>query len=419
MLQHIIDSMRQSGKNLVLLIKWMILSIIIGVIVGGVSTAFAHAMNWVTAFRAAHTWLIYLLPVGGLMIVGLYHVCHYQNDRGTNMVLSSIHSSEQVPYRMAPLIIISTLISHFFGASVGREGAALQLGGSLASLIGRVFRLDEKDRKLIVMCGMSAAFAALFGTPMAAAIFSLEVIHVGVMYYVALVPCIFAALAASQFAASMGIHPEAFNILAVPELTLNNFLLVCIIAIIVALVSIVFCMSLHTTSHYFKEYIKNPYYRILAGSGLIILLTLILQTTDYMGAGISVIEHAIAGEVVPIAFVMKIVMTAIAIGCGFKGGEIVPSFFIGATLGCLLGQLIGFEPSCAAAIGMIGMFCCVTNCPISSILISFELFGYKAVPLFLIVCAIGYYMSGYYGLYKDQLITTSKYRIDSNKENII
>lgn len=416
MFLHIYDSIKQIGRNFLRLIKWLVLALLVGMAVGGISTLFAHAMIWVTAFRSSHSWLIFLLPVGGLFIVGIYHLFRYQNDRGTNMVLSSIHSSEIVPYRMAPLIFISTLVSHFFGASVGREGAALQLGGSLGSIFGRILHLDEKDRKVMVMCGMSAAFAALFGTPMAAAIFSLEVIHVGVMYYAALVPCIFSALIASQFAAGMGIHPEEFVIGAVPELTALTAAKTVLLAVICAVVSIFFCMMLHGMETFFKKYFKNPYLRILAGSAMIILITVILGTDDYMGAGIPVIERAMEGQAAPAAFLFKILLTSIAVGCGFKGGEIVPSFFTGVTLGCCVGQLIGLEPSTAAAVGMIGMFCCVTNCPMTSILIAFELFGYKAVPFFLICNSVGYLMSGYYGLYHGQLITKSKYKLDSLKE---
>lgn len=409
---NIIDSIKEGGKNLVLLVKWLFIAIIVGVVVGGVSTLFAHIMEFVTDYRNHNTWLILLLPIGGLVIAGLYKIASNENnDRGTNMILSSILSNEQVPYRMAPMIIISTIISHLFGASVGREGAALQLGGSLGSLIGKVIRLDDADKKVVIMCGMSAAFAALFGTPMAAAIFALEVIHVGVMYYVALVPCIFSALIASQFAAGMGIHPEAFTILAIPKLTPISAVQCVILSVICAVVSIIFCMMLHGYGHFFKKYFKNIFVRVLVGSVVIVLLTIILQTSDYMGAGIGVIDRAISGEVVPTAFIFKMIFTALAIGCGFKGGEIVPSFFVGATLGCLVGKIIGFEPSTAAAVCMVGMFCCVTNCPITSILIAFELFGYKAVPFFLICNAVGYMMSGYFGLYSDQLINSSKYKI--------
>lgn len=417
MMAHIKEILSHFGKDFVRLVKWLFLSATVGVLVGFISTIFAHAMVYVTSVRNENPWLIFLLPVAGLMIVGLYHLFKYQNDRGTNIVLSSIHSNDTVPYRMAPLIVIATVLSHLTGASVGREGAALQLGGSLGSMLGAGFRLDEKDRKVVVMCGMSAAFAALFGTPMAAAIFALEVINVGVMYYAALVPCIFSALTASRFAAGMGIHPESFTIAVVPEVNFVSVTQAIVLSIICAIVSIVFCLMLHSVGHAFRKYFKNPYIRVLVGSALIIALTLILNTKDYMGAGIDIIDRAMEGDAKALAFMWKMIFTALAIGCGFKGGEIVPTFFVGATLGCVVGHLIGFEPSTAAAVGMIGMFCCVTNCPIASMLIAFELFGYQGVPFFLICTSVGYRMSGYYGLYKDQLINASKYKIDSTRES--
>lgn len=414
-IDYAIKTLRPIGRNLFILLKWLALATLVGFVAGGVSTLFAEAMTFVTAFRMEHTWLILLLPVGGIVIVTTYKLLHNENDKGTNLILAGIHSGDEVPSRVAPLIIFSTLVSHFFGASVGREGAALQLGGSLGSFIGKIIHLDEQDRKVMIMCGMSAAFAALFGTPMAAAIFAIEVVQVGIMYYAALVPCIFAALVASNFSASMGINPEAFAIKEIPDITILNMGRTVLLAIICAGVSVVFCMMLHNAGKYFKKYIENQYLRIIAGSALIILITIILGTDDYMGAGMNVIERAIEGEAAPAAFLLKMFLTALAIGCGFKGGEIVPTFFVGATLGCVVGQLIGLPASAAAAVGMVGMLCCVTNCPVASMLIAFELFGYEAAPFFLVCNAVGYLMSGYYGLYSEQTFTGSKYKFDSWK----
>lgn len=415
-IEYIVKTIKPIGRNLLLLFKWLALAVLVGLVAGGVSTLFAKAMTFVTSFRSEHSWLILLLPVGGIIIVSAYKLLKNENDKGTNLILAGIHSGGDVPSRVAPLIIFSTVVSHLFGASVGREGAALQLGGSLGNMLGRIVRLDERDRKVMIMCGMSAAFAALFGTPMAAAIFAIEVVSVGMMYYAALVPCIFAALVASNFSAGMGIHPEEFVITAVPEVTVLNMGRTVLLAVICAGVSVIFCMLLHSSGKCFKKYFKNQYIRILVGSALIILMTVLLGTDDYMGAGMNVIERAIEGEAAPMAFVFKMVLTALAIGCGFKGGEIVPTFFVGATLGCVVGHLTGLEPSAAAAVGMVGMFCCVTNCPVSSILIAFELFGYEAVPFFLVCNAVGYLMSGYYGLYSEQIFTGSKYSLDSQRE---
>lgn len=262
------------------------------------------------------------------------------------------------------------------------------------------------------MCGMSAAFSAIFGTPIAASVFSMEVASVGVMYYAALVPCVFSSLTASLFAVSMGIGPDVFALVQIPEFQILPACKVIGLGLCCAVVSALFCISLHSAGGFYKKYLKNPYIRILVSSAIIILLTILLQTSDYMGAGVPVIERAMEGTVSPPAFLLKILFTALTLAAGFKGGEIVPSFFIGATFGCLFGQLCGISPSLCAAVGMMAVFCGVTNCPITSLLISFELFGYQAVPYFLIGVSVSYLMSGYYSLYHDQKIIYSKYKTE-------
>ena len=399
-------------RNLAVFIRWGIFSAFVGLFVGAFSTLFAFCLRQVTSFRTENPWLILCLPLAGVVIVFLYGVFRYKNDKGTNMVLSSIHAEAEVPFRMAPLIFISTIITHLFGGSAGREGAALQLGGSIGQQLGKLFRFDEKDQRIVVMCGMSAAFSAIFGTPIAASIFSMEVVSVGVMYYAALVPCVFSSLVASKFANHMGIGPNVFKIRQMPLFEVIPSLKVIGLALCCAALSVVFCMALHSLGDFYRNKLKNPYIRIIVSSLVIILLTIILQTDDYMGAGVPVIQRAIQGNVEPLAFVWKIVFTALTLEAGFKGGEIVPSFFVGATFGCLFGHIVGISPSLCAAVGMMSVFCGVTNCPITSMLIAFELFGYHGVPFFLLGISVSYLMSGYYGLYHDQTIVYSKYKTE-------
>lgn len=408
--QLIVHKVKHNTKRLITSIKWVIFSIVVGIVAGSCGTAFYFALSVVTDFRMKYPWLIYFLPIGGLAIVGLYHLCKDDNDTGTNLVISAIHSGDKVPFIMAPLIFVSTLITHLFGGSAGREGAALQMGGSIGSSIGRVFRFDEKDKHVMIMCGMSAAFSALFGTPMAAAIFSMEMISVGVMYYIALVPCVISSLIAHGIASYFNVTNEFFAIENIPDFTILNSVKISALAILCALVSILFCVALHSSEALYKKYLPNKYTRVFIGGCFVIIATMLVGNQTYNGTGMSVIQSSIDGSVRPEAFLLKIIFTALTLGAGFKGGEIVPSFFIGSTFGCLFGNLTGFEPSLCTAVGMISLFCGVTNCPITSLLISFELFGYDGMPYFLLAIPFSYMLSGYFGLYRSQKIVYSKYK---------
>lgn len=391
-------------------LKWVVFSILSGIIVGSVGTLFYFGMSLVTLMRTKNPWLIFLLPIGGLMIVGLYRISHNEKDSGTNLVLSAIQSQDEIPLRMAPLIFISTLITHLFGGSAGREGAALQLGGSIGNGLGRLFGFDEKDKHIMIMCGMSAAFSALFGTPMAAAVFSMEVVSVGIMHYSALVPCVIAALIAHGIASSFGISAEHFSIVGMPNFTIRSAVIISVLAVLCALVSILFCVLLHESEFFYKKFFANPYVRAVVGGCIIIVLTLLVGDQTYNGAGMNMVGNFMKGEVIPEAFLLKMIFTALTIGAGYKGGEIVPTFFTGAAFGALFGSLTGFCPSLCTAVAMSAVFCGVTNCPITSLLISFELFGYDGMPYFLLAVSFSYMLSGYYGLYRSQKIMYSKYK---------
>ena len=406
-LQYYVSHIRRDITNL---FKWLILAVATGLIVGAVSSFFADSLKKVTSLRGIYPQIFLLLPVSGLLIVFLYQKIG-KEDGGTNQVLSTIRSQDDVPFRSAPLIFISTILTHVTGGSAGREGAAIQLGGSIGNQLGRWLKLDEEDTHVMIMCGMSAAFSAVFGTPMAAAVFSMEVISVGIMYYAALLPCVIASIIAARFATGFGINPETFHVVNIPELTVETGVKMVIVAVACAAVSIIFCMALQGVSKLYSRFFKNPYIRIVAASFIIIGITILLHTTDYMGAGNNLIELAVEkGQTRPLDFFWKMLLTALTMRAGFRGGEIVPSFCIGATFGCLMGQIIGLSPSICAAAGMTALFCGVTNCPITSILIAFELFGFHGVSYYLIAVAISYSVSGYYGLYKDQTIVYSKYK---------
>jgi H+/Cl- antiporter ClcA len=393
-------------------LKWTVISAFVGLAGGLVGVFFHKSVETATHLREQNGWLLWLLPVGGLLIVLLYRLSKVNKNIGTNEIISSIRSDEKVPAVLAPLIFVSTTITHLFGGSAGREGAALQIGGTIGYHSGRLFRLDEKDMHLIVLCGMSAVFAALFGTPLTATIFAMEVVSVGVIYYSGLVPCLFSSLVAYELSLLLGAEPVRFTLQIVPDASAVTILRIIALAALCAAVSIFFCISLHKTHSLLEKLIKNDYIRILAGGAAIIALTLFLGTRDYNGAGMDIITRAVGGEARPEAFVLKIIFTAITIGAGFKGGEIVPTFFIGATFGCAAGSLLGLDAGFSAAIGITALFCGVVNCPVSSIFLSIELFGANGVILFAIACAVTNMLSGNYGLYKSQKIMYSKLRAE-------
>ena len=391
------------------LLRWVLLGSITGVVVGVIGAMFYHGIIWATDFRTEHDYIILGLPFAGLLIVFLYRLCKDYEDKGTNLVIKSIQAGENLPITKAPLIFISTILTHLFGGSTGRESAALQMGGSIGYNLGKLFRLKEGNVKIITMCGMSAAFSALFGTPMTAAFMAMEIENVGIMYYSALVPCVISALVASGVSKYFGVVEETFAVTVVPEFSLYNAAFTGILAILCAIVSVLFCNVLKLSGRIYKKLIKNAYLRIFVGGCIVSALTFASGTRLYNGAGINVIEMAVKGDAPYIAFLLKMVFTALTLGAGYKGGEIVPALYIGATFGCLYSQLLGFDPALCAAIGMGALFCGVTNCPISSLFICFELFGFKGMPYYLLAVALSYTFSGYSSLYSSQKIVYSKF----------
>lgn len=392
------------------LLKWLLLSIVIGVAVGGIASVFAHIVTYATAFRQAHDWILFGLPIGGLVIVFIYKITGQEKNSGTNRVLAVVRSTETVmPGRVAPLILLSTAITHLFGGSSGREGAALQFGASLGDWFGRKIRLNESDRKIVTLAAMSAAFSALFGTPLAAAIFPMEVVSVGIMYYGALVPCVFSAFLAQYISVLLKVRkltvpyqvfaPQFYGIEAIKAIGL---------AVCFAISGTIFCILLHTCEHKFKQWISNPYLRVAAGGIAVIVLRFVVQTDAYLGLGGEVIDASFHDPMGFEMFLLKMLFTCLTLCAGFKGGEIVPTLFIGATLGSALSSAAGLPPDICAACGMVGVFCAVTNSPVSSLLIAFELFGATGMPFYCVVIAVSYLLSGYQSLYHEQKIMYSK-----------
>lgn len=398
------------GKMLLSFVKWIIIAAVVGTFVGIVGVFFHICVEKATEIRVEMPWLIWLLPIGGAAIVFLYKKTGMEKDRGTNLVLDAVRSNEPLNIKTAPLIFVSTVITHLFGGSSGREGAALQIGGSIASYIGTHIKLDEKDQRIITMCGMAAGFSALFGTPVAAVVFAMEVVSVGVMYYSAIVPCIIASAVGAYIASVFDIAPTSFSIIgSIPTIELLTIFKVIVLAVLCAAVSMLFCLTLKKT-HKLYDKIPNKTAAAMVGGLAVAILTFIIGTTDYNGAGMDVIGRAVAGEAEYEAFILKIIFTALTLGAGFKGGEIVPTLFVGATFGNVAGKLLGLGGSFGAGLGMAALFCGVTNCPLTSLILSIELFGTEGLIYYAVACAVSYKLSGYYGLYSAQKIVYSKHR---------
>lgn len=410
MIENIKENLLASRVYIKIMIKWIILGTLTGFLCGGVGIAFHYAVSYVTSFRTHNAYIIYGLPIAGLIIVFLYKLAKMDPDAGTNMIISSIRSEDKPPIVLAPLIFVGTVLTHLCGGSSGREGAALQIGGSIGAFIGKIIKLDENDLKVITMCGMSGVFSALFGTPLTATIFCMEVISVGIIYYAAFFPCMISSLIAAGLAKYFGIMGEHYHIVVVPNTSLESLIKVAVLAALCAGLSIIFVVAMHKAHWLYEKLFKNEYLRVFAGGVIIIVLTLLVGTNAYNGAGMPIIEEAFTGTVRPEAFLLKIIFTAFTLGAGFKGGEIVPTFFIGATFGNLVASIMGLNTGFGAAIGLVSMFCSVVNCPIASIFLSVELFGSSNMVLFAIACGVSYLLSGYYGLYSSQKIVYSKLR---------
>lgn len=401
-LEAILPTLRTLGQ-------WLVLSGLAGAACGLAGAAFTWCVAQATALRGAHPWLLFCMPLAGLVIVFSYRAAGMENDSGTNQIIASVRGGERPPVRLAPLIFLGSVLTHLTGGSAGREGAALQIGGSISAGIGRLLRLGDRNTNTIIQCGMAGLFSALFGTPLTATVFAMEVVNVGHFRYAALFPCLLSALVANAIPRSLGLPAEAYHLGGLPQLGPVSLLQCGALAVLAALVSIAFCVLMHEAGHLYKKYIPNQYLRSLAGAALVILLTLLEGSGDYNGAGGHIIELAVEGQVrVPWAFLLKMIFTALTLGAGFRGGEIVPTLFIGSTFGCAMGPLLGLDPAFGAAVSMIALFCGVVNCPLASIFLAIELFGGEGLLFFALACSLSFLVSGRYSLYSSQNIVYSK-----------
>ena len=399
------------GSYIRTFLTWSILGILLGVLGGSIGAGFHHALHFVTHLRETNFWLIYLLPIGGLLSVSVYHLFKLQENRGTNEIIDAILHARPVKILVAPAIFIATCITHLLGGSAGREGAALQLGGSTASMLGRILKLSENEQKALVTAGMSAVFAGLFGTALTACLFSLEFVYVGTILSPALLPSFLAAYCASRVSSFFGVHAETYILDNLTVITTANMWKFLILAICISILGIVMCKFFHQAEHLAKKHLPNTWIRISVGGIIIICMTLLVGDQRYNGAGMNMALAAIGGQADWYDFLLKILFTAITLAAGFKGGEIVPTFCIGATFGCIAGSVLGLDLSICAALGLIDLFCCATNSPIASIVLSIEMFGSTNLYLFALICVITFVLSGHSGLYGSQVIHFPKHTL--------
>lgn len=390
-------------------VTWVLMAAAVGVVCGLVGGAFAMTVEQATHLRQHTSWLPWLLPAAGLLIAGLYRLLRLPLSIGTDEIIKTVQTQDGVSLKMAPAIFISTALTHLTGGSAGREGAALQLGGSIGVAMSRMLKPLNDNRRIFQLCGMAALFSALFGTPVAATIFVLEIIEIGRINTRALLPCLVSALTAKLVAAAIGAPAEAFPLAGgLANVTWLTLLQAGGVGLCCGAVAILFCTAMHLSGRYLLRAIPNDFLRIALAGATVALLSTGLGLTDYQGSGMQVILSALQGSAQPWAFALKILFTALTLGAGFKGGEIVPSFFVGATLGCVVAPLIGLDPALGAGLGIIAMFCGVTNGALASMALSVELFGAEYLALFAIAVAVSYAMSGHVSLYHTQKFAEPK-----------
>ncbi len=393
---------------------WLLFALTMGILCGLIGTAFDLTLETASHLFAHHSWLVLLLPIAGLVIVWLYQLGRVKKDNGSDMIVHSVREGVKVPYAVAPLVFVGTTLTQLCGGSSGREGAALQMGGAVGTFCGRMLGFQEKNTNILAMCGMSALFSAVFGTPVTAAIFAIEMISAGTVYYMALFPCLLSSIIAYLIATTCGVVPAAERMakVIVPALTVPNLGKIVLMGAVFAAVTVLFVTAIHKTEHSTAHRIPNPYLRVVIGGIVVILLTAAVYfcggSFRYNGAGMEGVIAAMEGKANAWDFLLKLTFTVFTLGFGFKGGKIVPGFFMGATLGCVLAVWMGLPPSFGAALGLVALFSGMTNCPLASLVMGLELFGGEALLYFAIVTALLYLLAGYYSFFSGREVAYSK-----------
>lgn len=402
------------------LLKWILYGGLIGMVVGSTTSFLINSNDFLgDEIRDNNFWLIFFLPLAGVIIGFLYMKFGKEagNDsaKGNNLVIEGVHGKVRVLRRMGPIVYLGTFITVLFGGSTGREGAAVQMGGSVAQALNQFFKVSVPDTKILLMSGISGGFGAAFGTPITGAVFGMEMVALGKMKYEALVPCLVSSYSAHYLATAVwGIEHQEFIIQAVPDLSVMTFIKVILLSFIFSLISVLYCQLRHgiqvLSENYFK---KNYMIRAFVGGLVIVIFTLIVGSQDYNGRSLAMLEQSFTGEVPPFAFLIKLVFTAVTLGMGFVGGEAIPLFFMGATLGNTISNMIDLPMSFLAGLGLIAVFSGGANTPIAAFLLAIEMFDGKGVEYFFVACIVTYIFSGHHGLWPSQTVHEPKSRLYS------
>ncbi len=383
-------------------IKTIAVSLLIGVLSAAAGTAFSKSVELVTKIREQNGWLVYFLCLAGLLSVLVFKALKCE-EMGTNQVIESASDKPKVTAKLAPAVFVGSVLSHLFGASVGREGAALQLGGGMAAFLNRVFKFDDDEGKIMFYSAMAGMFSSVFLMPITAVLFSLEVVCAFKIKPRAILPCILSSFAAYGLSRLLGSTPEKFTVTSIPEISAALVFKTMLLSLCAAAVGVGFCLLLKYGKILSKKLFKNAYLRIFVGGLLITTLTLLIGNSTYNGAGMHTIFSVFEGEQIGVfAFLLKMLFTVISVSAGFKGGEIVPSLFIGCALGFTLSMLLSLPVGFCAMICMVALFVSVTNCPLPTIALGFELFSGVGVGYVILAVIICFAVSGKIGLYSAQ-----------------
>lgn len=391
-------------------LKWLVITLIVGALIGSASALLLASLNWATSYRESHLWIISLLPVAGLVIGLTYHYLAGTAAKGNNFLIEEIRSSHNIiPFKMVPLVYIGTVLTHLFGGSAGREGTGVQMGGAIADFMSRVFKMHPYDRKIMIQIGIGAGFASVFGTPLAGAVFALEVIIIGRMRYDAILPIFLASFFANYACHAWGIEHTIYHMTEVPELSVSVLLWVILASLFFGLTARLFSRSIVFWGQTAKKYISYAPFRPLIGGVCIAVCVWLMGTTKYIGLGVPVIVSSFTEVQMWYDFLIKLLLTTFTIGVGFKGGEVTPLFFVGATLGSALSAIIPLPLSFMAGIGFVAVFAGATNTPIACTLMGIELFGIEGGMYLGIACVASYLFSGHSGIYTAQIVGSPKH----------